>query len=54
MKLSLSVLTWDEELELLKGSYSESNIQGYFQYFIKKIKHLPITYHFKSAATKLR
>ena len=54
MKLKLSVLAWDEEFELLKGSYSASNIQGYFEYFIKKMRHLPITYHFKSASTKLR
>ena len=53
MKLKLSVLTWDEEFELLKG-YSASNIQDYFEYFIKKMRHLPITYHFKSASTKLR
>ena len=54
MKLKLSVLTWDEEFELLKGSCSASNIQGYFEYFIKKMRHLPIAYHFKSASTKLR
>ena len=54
MKLKLSVLTWDEEFELLKGSCSASNIQGYFEYFIKKMRHWPIAYHFKSASTKLR
>ena len=33
-KLKISVSTWNEEFELLDGSYSVSDTQDYFQYII--------------------
>ena len=35
-KLKKSAPTWDEESELPDGSYSVSNIQDYFKYFLRK------------------
>ena len=35
-KFKLSELTWNEEFELLDGSYFVSDIQKYFEYFLKK------------------
>ena len=35
-KFKISALTWNEEFELLDGSYSISDIQDYFEYFLKK------------------
>ena len=32
----MSAPTWDEEFELLDGSYSISDIQDYFEYILKK------------------
>ena len=32
----ISAQTWNEEFELLDGSYSVSDIQDYFEYIIKK------------------
>ena len=32
----MSALTWNEEFELPDGSYSVSDIQGYFEYIFKK------------------
>ena len=32
----ISAPTWDEEFELLDGSYSISDIQDYFEYISKK------------------
>ena len=33
-KFKISVSTWNEEFELLDGSYSVSDTQDYFQYII--------------------
>ena len=35
-KFKISALTWNEEFELPDGSYSISDIQGYFEYIFKK------------------
>ena len=35
-KFKISAPTWDEEFELLDGSYSISDIQDYFEYILKK------------------
>ena len=35
-KFKISAPTWNEEFELLDGSYSVSEIQDYFEYFLKK------------------
>ena len=35
-KLNISVPTWNEELELLDGTYSVSDYEDYFVYIIKK------------------
>ena len=35
-KLKTSALTWNDEFNLLDGSYSVSDIQDYFEYVIKK------------------
>ena len=37
-KFKISAPTWNEEFELLDGSYSVSNIQDYFKYIIKTMK----------------
>ena len=45
-KLKISAPTWSDELELPDGSYSISNIQGYFEYILQKhsgnVDHLSI------------
>ena len=35
-KCKISARTWNEEFELLDGSYSISDIQDYFEYILKK------------------
>ena len=35
-KFKISAPTWNEEFELLDGSYSVSDIQDYFKYILKK------------------
>ena len=35
-KFKISAPTWNEKFELLDGSYSLSEIQGYFKYILKK------------------
>ena len=35
-KFKMSELTWNNEFELPDGSYSVSEIQGYFEYILKK------------------
>ena len=35
-KFRVSIPTWNEEFELLDGSYSVSDIQDYFEYILKK------------------
>ena len=35
-KFKISALTWNDEFELLDGSYSVSDIQDYFEYILKK------------------
>ena len=35
-KFKISAPTWNEEFELPDGSYSVSDIQGFFEYIIKK------------------
>ena len=35
-KFKISVLTWNDKLELPDGSYSVSDIQNYFEYIFKK------------------
>ena len=35
-KFKISAPTWNEEFELPDGSYSISDIQGYFEYILKK------------------
>ena len=35
-KFKISALTWNEEFELLDGSYSISDILEYFEYILKK------------------
>ena len=35
-KFKISAPTWNEEFELLDGSYSISDIQDYFEYILKK------------------
>ena len=37
-KFKISAPTWNEEFELPNGSYSVSDIQGYFEHILKK-KH---------------
>ena len=41
-KFKISASTWNKEFELLDGSYSVSDIQDYFEYIIKIMKHLLI------------
>ena len=35
-KFKISAPTWNDEFELPDGSYSISDIQGYFEYILKK------------------
>ena len=35
-KLKIFAPTWNDEFDLSDGSYSVSDIQGYFKYIIKK------------------
>ena len=35
-KFKISAPTWNEEFELPDGSYPVSDIQDYFEYFLKK------------------
>ena len=35
-KFKISAATWNDEFELLDGSHSVSDIQDYFEYFLKK------------------
>ena len=35
-KFKISAPTWSDELELLDGSYSISDFQGYFEYILKE------------------
>ena len=35
-EFKISAPTWNEEFELPDGSYSVSDIQGYFEYILKK------------------
>ena len=35
-KIKISAPTWNEELELLNGSYSVSDIRDYFTYMLKR------------------
>ena len=35
-KFKISAPTWNEQFELLDGSYSVSDIQDYFEYILKK------------------
>ena len=35
-KFKTSTTTWNEEFELPNGSYSISDIQGHFEYILKK------------------
>ena len=35
-KFKISTTTWNEEFELPNGSYSISDIQGHFEYILKK------------------
>ena len=35
-KFKISVPTWNDEFKLPDGSYSVSDIQGYFKYILKK------------------
>ena len=41
-KSKISGSTWNEKFELYDGSYSISDIQDYFEYIIKSMKHLLI------------
>ena len=36
-KFKISAPTWNDEFELPDGSYSVSDIQGYFEYIFKKL-----------------
>ena len=38
-KLKILAPTWNDEFELLDGSYSVSDIQDYIEYIIKNINH---------------
>ena len=37
-RFKISASTWNDEFDLLDGSYSISGIQGYFEYIIKNMK----------------
>ena len=37
-KFEISALTWNEEIKLLDGSFSVSDIQVYFEYILKNIE----------------
>ena len=41
-KFKISASTWNEEFELLDGSYSISDIQDYFEYILKNMGQLLI------------
>ena len=47
-KFKISALTWNEEFELPDGSYSISDIQGYFEYIFKKHGEKEYTSRLKS------
>ena len=40
-KMKLIALTWNDEFELLDGSYSVSEIQHYIEYLTEKSESLP-------------
>ena len=40
-KFKISASTWNDTFDLPDGSYSISDIQGYFEFFIKKYETLP-------------
>ena len=41
-KFKISAPTWNEEFELLDGSYSVSDIQDYFEYVLKNMRQFLI------------
>ena len=52
-KLKKTAPTWNDKSELSKGSYSVSDIQDYFDYTIKNMKHYPLILLFKLTSTGL-
>ena len=42
-KIKISTQTWNDQFELLDGSYSVTDIQSYFEYVIKKHETLTDT-----------
>ena len=53
-KFKISKTTWDEEFKLPDGSYSISDIQGYFEYIIKKHETLADIHQSKYMSTEFR
>ena len=44
--MKLIALTWNDEFELLDGSYSVSEIQHYIEYLTEKSDHYPLIHPF--------
>ena len=43
-KFKISSSTWNDEFELIDGSYSVSDIQDYFEYILKNILKIKYVY----------
>ena len=56
-KFQISAPTWNEEFELLDGSYSISDIQDYFEYILKKhsesVDNPPIRIHVNTIENRI-
>ena len=46
-EFKISAPTWNDEFELLDGSYSVSDIQDYFEYILKKHEESAVNHQYK-------
>ena len=46
-KFKISSSTWNDEFELIDGSYSVSDIQDYFEYILKKHEESAVNHQYK-------
>ena len=53
-KFKISTPTWNDEFDLPDGSYSMSDIQDYFEYFIKKHETIVNNPHVETYVNKIK
>ena len=46
-KFKISAPTWNDKFEFPNGLYSASDIQNYFEYFLKSMEKILINHHYK-------